>query len=316
MRESEGMTTSPLAVVFNPSKISRDDLCDAFDRVDPDACAAAHWYETTVDDPGRGAAREALADGARLVVVAGGDGTVRAVAEVLAGSGVPLGIVPQGTGNLLARNLEVPVADIDAAIERALEPGERRIDLGWIDIDGDDEDERAFAVMVGFGLDAQMLVETDEDLKDKAGWLAYVEALGRAVAASDVVAFDLALDDAEPEHMEGHTLMIGNCGTVQGGVALLPDAAVDDGRLDLLLVSADTVTGWLDTVRSFVWDNGVRRLFAKDDDALDSDTARHLCATRMRVELPRPLPFEIDGEEVGDVRSFTVRVDAGALVVR
>lgn len=310
------MTTPRPAVVYNPSKISRDDLCDAFDRVDPDACAAARWYETSVDDPGRGPARDALDDGADLVIVAGGDGTVRAVAEVLAGSGVPLGIVPQGTGNLLARNLEVPIGDVDAAITRALESGERRIDIGWIDIDGDDEDERAFAVMVGFGLDAQMLVETDEDLKDKAGWLAYVEALGRAVSASEVVAFDLALDDGEPERVEGHTLMIGNCGTIQGGVSLLPDAAIDDGRLDLLLVSADTVAGWLDTVRSFVWDNGVRRFFAKDEDTVDSDTAKHLCATRMRVELPEALPFEIDGEEVGDVQAFTVRVDAGALVVR
>ncbi|WES64561.1 diacylglycerol kinase family protein [Microbacter sp. GSS18] len=310
------MTTSPLAVVFNPSKISREDLCDAFDRVDADACARAAWFETTVDDPGRGPARDALDAGARLVIVAGGDGTVRAVAEVLAGTDVPLGIVPQGTGNLLARNLEVPIGDVDAAITRALEPAERRIDLGWIDIDGDDEDERVFAVMVGFGLDAQMLVETDEDLKDKAGWLAYVEALGRAVSASEVVAFDLALDGGEPERVEGHTLMIGNCGTIQGGVALLPAAAIDDGQLDLLLISADSAAGWLDTVRSFVWDNGVRRFFAKDDDTLDSDTAQHRCATRMRVELPTPVPFEIDGEEIGDVQAFTVRVEAGALVVR
>ncbi len=316
MPDSEGMTTSPLAIVFNPAKISRDDLCDAVDRVDAEACASAEWFETTVEDPGRGAARDALAAGAQLVIVAGGDGTVRAVAEVLAGTGVPLGIVPQGTGNLLARNLDVPIGDVDAAIARALEPGDRRIDLGWIDIDGDDEDERVFAVMVGFGLDARMLVETDEDLKDRAGWLAYVEALGRAVSASDVVAFDLALDDGEPERVQGHTLMIGNCGTIQGGVALLPDAAVDDGRLDLLLISADTMAGWLDTVRSFVWDNGVRRFFAKEDDTVDSDTAQHLCGTRMRVELPAPQPFEIDGEEVGDVQSFTVRVDPGALVVR
>ncbi|GAA1465030.1 diacylglycerol/lipid kinase family protein [Microbacterium thalassium] len=310
------MTSPRPAVVYNPSKISRDGLCDAFDRVDPDACAAARWYETTVEDPGRGPARDALDAGADLVIVAGGDGTVRAVAEVLAGTGIPLGIVPQGTGNLLARNLGVPIADVDAAIARALEAGDRRIDIGWIDIDGDDEDKRAFAVMVGFGLDARMLVETDEDLKDKAGWLAYVEALGRAVSASEVVAFDLALDDGDPERVEGHTLMIGNCGTIQGGVALLPDAAVDDGRLDLLLVSADTVTGWLDTVRSFVWDNGVRRFFVKESDTVDSDTAQHRSATRMRVELPEPLPFEIDGEEVGDVQAFTVRVDAGALIVR
>ncbi|QKJ20194.1 diacylglycerol/lipid kinase family protein [Microbacterium hominis] len=308
------MTTPRLAVVFNPSKIARDDLCDAFDKVDPDACAAAEWFETTEDDPGHGPARDALAAGAELVIVAGGDGTVRAVAEVLAGADAALAIVPQGTGNLLARNLDVPIGDVEAAIERALETDERRVDIGWIDT-GDGQ-EKGFAVMVGFGLDAQMLVETDDDLKDKAGWLAYVEALGRAVEKSEVVEFTLQVDDGAPETVSGHTLIVGNCGTIQGGVAILPDAAVDDGQLDVLVVSADSVAGWLDTVRSFVWDNGIRRFFAKESATLDADTARHLVGERMRVELPEPVPFEIDGEEVGDVQTFTVRVDAGALRVR
>lgn len=311
------MTTPRLAVVFNPAKISKDDLCDAFDRVDADACAAADWFETTPEDPGRGPAQDALDAGAELVIVAGGDGTVRAVAEVLAGSNAALGIVPQGTGNLLARNLDVPIGNVEKALTRALDPEERAIDMGWISIDGDGDDhERAFAVMVGFGLDANMLVETDEDLKDKAGWLAYVEALGRAVSDAEVVDFSLTVDDGEPEQVSGHTLVIGNCGTIQGGVALLPDAAIDDGQLDLLLVSADDVTGWLDTVRSFVWDNGVRRFFEKDAPLVDSDSARHLCGTRISVELPEPLAFEIDGEEVGDVQKFAVRVDRGALRVR
>lgn len=308
------MTSPRIAVVFNPSKIEKDELCAAFDKVDPDACAAAEWFETSEDDPGRGMAHDALAGGADLVVVAGGDGTVRAVAEVLAGSDAVLGIVPQGTGNLLARNLGVPIGNVTAAIERALGSDERQIDIGWIDT-GDGE-ERGFAVMVGFGLDALMLVETDDDLKDKAGWLAYVAAMGRAVEAAEVVDFTLEVDDAEPEQLSGHTFIVGNCGTLQGGVAILPDAAVDDGRLDALCVSADGLAGWLDTMRSFVWDNGIRRFFAKDDTVVDADTARHLNGTRMRVQLPKPLPFEIDGEEVGDVQAFTVRVDAGALRVK
>ena len=312
--QSDGVTTPRIAVVYNPSKITRDDLRDAFDKVDAAACAAADWFETTEDDHGNGPARDALDAGAQLVIVAGGDGTVRAVAEVLAGSDAALAIVPQGTGNLLARNLEVPIGDVAAALERALRGDERRIDIGWIDTGGGDE--QGFAVMVGFGLDAHMLVETDDDLKGKVGWLAYVEALGRAVSKSEVVDFTLKVDDGEPEAVSGHTLVIGNCGTIQGGVAILPAAAVDDGLLDALLVSADTVTGWLDTVRSFVWDNGIRRVFTSDAQTVDADTARHLTGASIRVELPRPLPFEIDGEEVGDVQTFTARVDAGALRVR
>src|SRR5699024_8941269 len=113
---------------------------------------------------------------------AGGDGTVRAVAEHLADSeaDADLGIVPLGTGNLLARNLGVPIDDIDAAVERAVAGESRRIDIGWAEAD---EWRYAFAVMAGFGIDAHMITETDDDLKDRAGWVAYVESLGRAVSA-------------------------------------------------------------------------------------------------------------------------------------
>ena len=71
--------------------------------------------------------------------------------------------------------------------------------------------------MVGFGLDAHMIAETDDDLKDKAGWLAYVESLGRALSASDNMSFSITTDDEPVGDEEGHTLLVGNCGTLQGG---------------------------------------------------------------------------------------------------
>ncbi len=304
-----------VGVVFNPSKIEEGDLRAAVDSVDAAVAAEARWYPTTVEDPGRGQAREALEAGCELVLVAGGDGTVRAVAEVLAGTDVPLGIVPQGTGNLLARNLDVPLGSVEKAVRRALEADTRSIDLGWVALD-DEEDERGFAVMVGFGLDAKMLAETDDDLKSKAGWLAYVESLGRAVSSCEVVDLEYRLDDGAAQRAQAHTVLVGNCGTVQGGVALMPNAAPDDGQLDMLLVSSEGAAGWLDTLRSYVWDNGVRRLFAADDQVVDSDTASHVTASSVAVTLPAPQTFEIDGEEIGEVRTFRVRLDAGALRVR
>jgi diacylglycerol kinase (ATP) len=310
------MTSASVGIVWNPSKIDQDELRDAVDSVDPDAAATAQWFETSVEDPGRGAAEAALAAGCDLVLVAGGDGTVRAAAEALAGSGVAMGIVPQGTGNLLARNLDVPLGNVKKALERALDPGqERTIDMGWVEMDNG-EPERAFTVMVGFGLDAQMLSETDDDLKDKAGWLAYVEAIGRAVSASEVVDVTITLDDGEPQQLSAHTLLIGNCGTLQGGVALLPDALFDDGRLDLLVVSAESPAQWLETLKTFVWDNGVRKLFVQDASAVSSDTAVHLSGEAVRVDLPKPILFEIDGEEVGEISRFAVRLEPGSLTVR
>lgn len=305
------MTQSQVGIVFNPSKISRPDLEKAWEEAGADA--AVSWFETTPEDPGQGPARDALAAGCDLVVVAGGDGTVRAVAETLAGTGVHLGIVPQGTGNLLARNLGIPLT-IGPAMARIVSGEPRTIDVGWVETDGGER--HAFVVMVGFGLDAQMLAETDDDLKSRAGWLAYVEAMGRALAASDVLELTVTVDDREPQQTQAHTVLVGNCGTIQGGVTLLPDAAPDDGKLDVLAISSDGMLQWMDTLRSMVWENGLLRLFDRDRKAASTETVDHHQAQTVRVELPEPRAFEIDGEEVGEVRSFTASIDAGALTVR
>ncbi|MFF7292643.1 diacylglycerol/lipid kinase family protein [Microbacterium sp. NPDC008134] len=306
------MSVSSIGIVWNPSKIDENALRFAVDEVFG-TDAPIRWWETTIDDPGRGMAEEAIADGRELVIAVGGDGTVRAVAEALAGTETALGIVPQGTGNLLARNLGVPLNGMKPALERVRDATPQHIDLGWVDFDGQ---TRAFAVMVGFGIDAQMLVETDDDLKSKAGWLAYVEAMGRALAGTEMTDITVTIDDRKPEEVRGHTMLIGNCGMLQGGIRLLPDAQLDDGLLDILLVSSEGPLQWLDTVRSFVWDNGIRRLLGKDDSAVSTESTQHLAVEKISVELASPLVFEIDGEEMGEVSSFSVRVQPGALTVR
>lgn len=303
--------TTTIGVIWNPSKIDGEELRASAAAVFGED-ADIRWWETSVEDPGRGMAAEAVEAGCTTVIAVGGDGTVRAVAESLAGTEAALGIVPQGTGNLLARNLEVPLNSIDAALERVRDGEPRTIDLGWVRID---DEERAFAVMVGFGIDAQMLVETDDDLKDRAGWLAYIEAMGRALAGTEMTTISLALDDGEAQEVEGHTLLIGNCGMLQGGVRLLPDAVIDDGLLDLLLVSADGALQWMETVRTVVWDNGIRRMFSREQEAVSTESTRHLSATSISVELSEPRAFEVDGEELGEVSAFSVRVQPGALRV-
>lgn len=307
------MTATKLGVIWNPSKIDEGELRSA---VDVHLAGSAgedrtvQWWETRQDDPGSGMAQDAISAGCTTVIAVGGDGTVRAVAEALAGTDVALGIVPQGTGNLLARNLGVPLDDIPAALARISADEARNIDLGWVTVNGT---ERAFAVMVGFGIDAQMLVETDDDLKDRAGWLAYIEAMGRAMSGTEMIGITMAIDGEEPQKVEGHTLLVGNCGMVQGGIRLLPDAQIDDGLLDLLLISADGALQWLDTARSMIWDNGIRRLFSGEESAVSTESSRHLTAQSVRIELDKPLEFEIDGEQVGEVSSFEVRVQAGAV---
>ncbi|MFI6426783.1 diacylglycerol/lipid kinase family protein [Promicromonospora sp. NPDC050880] len=315
------MTPRRVGIIWNPAKTSRADLASALD----DAVQAAgaepevRWFETSEDDAGQGVAAEAVEAGADLLVVAGGDGTVRAVAEHLGQSGadVELGIVPLGTGNLLARNLGVPLGDVTGAFLRALTGDARTLDLGWLEVElAGGTARHAFAVMAGFGLDAHMITETDDDLKDKVGWLAYVESLGRAVTASEPLEVHLTADDEPRGQDDVHTLLVGNCGTLQGGLNLLPDADPGDGELDLLLLSADGAAGWADTLRNLVWDNGIKRLATGGGSAESSQSTTHRRVRTLRVELAEPRVFEIDGEDLGEARRADVTVQAGAVRVR
>jgi diacylglycerol kinase (ATP) len=304
-----------VAIIFNPTKTEKETLEKGLGDTDVDI----RWWETEEDDPGQGVAAKALADGAELIVVAGGDGTVRAVSEHLADveADVDLGIVPLGTGNLLARNLDIPINDVPAALQRALAGDAKPVDVGWVDVDLEKGSERhAFVVMIGFGIDAHMIEETNDDLKAKAGWLAYVESLGRAFEASEVVPFHITKDDEPASDEKGHTLLIANCGSIQGGITLLPDADPSDGELDYLVLSAEGLAEWSRTVKTMVWDNGLMRLLGKKDEATSTDEVNHGRAKKIAVSLPDARAFEIDGESIGETKSFTVTLQPGAIRVR
>ncbi|MBU3994636.1 MAG: diacylglycerol kinase [Actinobacteria bacterium] len=312
-----------MGLVWNPSKVEEDDLRTALAEAVSETGftpAEVHWFATTVDSPGQDAAGDAIDAGCTVVVAAGGDGTVRAVVERLtADAGGPeFGIIPLGTGNLFARNLDVPLNNPKQAFARVLERRARPIDIGELVLERETGRERhAFTVMAGFGIDAQMIAETDDELKARAGWLAYVESLGRAFQNSEPVDLSISTDEGDAVPDRGHTLLIANCGTLQGGAALLPDALLDDGLLDLMLLRAEGVVDWLDTLRNLVWDNGILRKMRRDDsEAQSSESIQLRQARSARVTLTQPVLFEIDGEAVGEVTGFTARVLPGALRMR
>jgi diacylglycerol kinase family enzyme len=154
------------AVIYNPTKVSEKFRALMEDNLQRNGWRDTLWLETSVEDPGRAMTRQAVAEQVDLVIGAGGDGTIRYVADGLACSGIPLGLVPAGTGNLLARNLDLPLEEVDA-IKVALSGQVRQIDLVKITVD--DRAPEHFAVMAGIGVDAMIMDETDEDLKDKVG---------------------------------------------------------------------------------------------------------------------------------------------------
>src|SRR5665213_2869691 len=172
------------AIVFNPIKVNLKPLRAAVAREEKDAgWGETLWLPTTEEDPGGGQAKQALEDGAAVVIAAGGDGTVRAVAEALRGSGTPIALLPSGTGNLLARNMSLALDDRRGSIRAAFEGVDRAIDVGVLEAEREDgsRDSHTFLVMAGVGLDAQMLANTRPELKKRVGWLAYIEGIVRSM---------------------------------------------------------------------------------------------------------------------------------------
>ncbi|MCS5713445.1 diacylglycerol kinase family lipid kinase [Herbiconiux sp. CPCC 205716] len=317
------MTSPRAALVYNPIKVDLDALKAAVAAEEAESgWAETLWLETSVDDPGQGPAKKALEEGVDLVIAAGGDGTVRAVAEVLGGTGVPIGLLPSGTGNLLARNLDLTLDDVENALQTAFRGTERAIDLGQVRIRHDDQKvtQHAYLVMVGLGLDAKMLAATDDELKAKVGWLAYAKAVATVLRDKNQLRLRYSLDGKEPRSVRAHTIMVGNCGSLPANILLLPDAAVDDGLFDIVLLRPEGFFGWLQIMGKIFWENGVlrrttvgRRLMgsAKEVRALN-----YLRGQELVLRLRRPEEIELDGDGFGKAIAMKTWIDAGALQVK
>ena len=326
-------SASRVAVVYNPVKTDGAELCRVVDERAPrHGWTEVLYRETTPDDPGEGVTRELLADGVGLVLAVGGDGTVREVAAGLAHSGVPMGIVPRGTGNLLARNLAIPVDDLGAAVAIALGGRTRTMDIGEVAFtDGEGEHhEGVFLVMLGAGMDADMIAGTDSRLKARVGWPAYVGAFANTLLSGHRIKVEFGVDGSERSYSHTRSLLVANCGTLQGGMVLLPDAQIDDGLLDVLALRPKGVLGWVQASYVVLVEHTflqrlerMRRLGVHLPElrrTRGSASTRPLDFRQGRemecVVLEEPAPFQVDGEDIGTVREFTARIRQRGLSVR
>lgn len=319
--EATAKPSRQAAVIYNPVKVDLEELRAAV-AAEPAAAGWTEtaWFETTEDDPGTGQAKEAIEQGADVVIAAGGDGTIRAVAQVLAGTSTSLALLPSGTGNLLARNLDLTLDDMANSIEVAFAGTDRKIDLAWADIrrEGGSVEREAFLVMAGLGLDAKMLSHTDEELKAKVGWLAYVGAIVKALRDKNRLRMRYRLDGRGARTVSAHTLIIGNCGSLPANILLLPTAAIDDGRFEAVFLRPESAWGWIQIFVKIIWENGVLRRTKLGQQMMspDVDALRYVKGRRLEVVLSRPEELELDGDGFGRTQAFRTWIDAGGLTVR
>jgi YegS/Rv2252/BmrU family lipid kinase len=288
---------SRAAVVVNPTKLDDD---EAFRRsvrlvMDDHGWDEPLWLETTPEDPGRGQAKSAVSAGVDLVIACGGDGTVTACADGVTGTGVPLGIIPMGTGNLLARNIGLPMG-LDQALAIALGSVQQPIDVGRAN-------GKLFIVMTGLGLDARILSGTSDPLKKRLGWLAYAISAVRHLGGRPM-RVTVSADGGRRRRMRANALIVGNVGWLRGGLPLLPDARPDDGLLDAVVLIAGGLTGWLAVAADILLRRPARgRIY-------------RIQFTRLQLTLDQEQPWELDGEVMGSTRQLTVVAQPAALPLR
>jgi diacylglycerol kinase (ATP) len=238
---------------------------------------------------------KALAEGADLIFVWGGDGMVQRCIDVLAGSEAKLAIIPAGTANLLATNLCIP-KDIEQAVEIGLSGHARPIDVGRLN------GER-FAVMAGAGFDARMIGDADGSLKDRFGRLAYVWTGAKNLREKPFRA-RIKVDGAPWYDGEASCILFGNVGKLFGGVEAFEDAHPDDGVLELGVLATDGVRELAGTVARAVVGTA-----SKSPHAITTK------AHSVRVKLDRKVPYEIDGGDRKRVRKLRIEVEPQAVQI-
>lgn len=296
-----------LVVIGNPTARGFERAVDAVLREAARRGHDARAVPTTESDGGGGQARDALAAGADAVVAIGGDGTVREVAGVVAHTGVPLGIVPAGTANLFARNLGLPLRDVDAAARVAVAGAPAAIDLGRVVLtraDGSRDPEQPFLVVVGVGNDALAVEASSLRAKRRVGWPAYVAAGARRLGHPSF-AVRGRFDGGPVESAHAWSVLVHNAARIPAGFEVLPGTRLDDGLLHVAAVSPRHLAHW---GRIAAAGAGIARA---------EGVLRHRRTRRVTLgAVDAPLPVQLDGDPLGRISRLDARIDVAALSVR
>jgi len=286
---AKGLTrVSKVAVVAHARKSFGGGLRELRTVLARDGVTDPLWYEVKKSRHAPEYARRAVAEGADLMFVWGGDGTVQRCIDAVAGTGVVVAILPAGTANLLATNLHVP-GDLGAAVRVGLHGDRREIDTGSVN-------GEHFAVMAGAGFDARMIAGADRGMKDRLGRAAYLYTGARSLFARRVTA-TVEVDGRRFFEGRASCVLAGNVGQVLGGVEVFPAARPDDGRLELGVVTAGNPVDWARTLGRVALRGAERSPFVE-----------MTAGKSFRIRFDRKLPYELDGGARPAARDLRIEV--------
>lgn len=324
--DSAVRTHACVTVIINPVSGAGD--CEARQASISDALSdrgyTCQFFATAPDVEVKATVKEAIQNGAELILVAGGDGTVMQVIAALIDTDVLLAIIPSGTGNLLALNLGIPTSILEA-VEIALDGAPCAIDLARVRTravrapsersimektarqsapeNRNGDEWQYFAIMGGIGLDAHMIRDADRSMKRTWGVLAYLGAILKNLRrrASPV---SVSIDGNPPIRRRIKTVLVANMGKVIGGLAAFPNADPADGVLDIGLIMSSSIGAWL----RLLWMALCGR--PHDSPSMDVFRGKHIVIRSSAVE-----PVELDGEICGYTNEMTIEAMPRAVSV-
>ena len=284
---------STVAVVAHARKNMGGGLPELREVLAREGFAEPLWYEVDKSKKAPAYARRAVAEGAELIFVWGGDGMVQRCVDTVAGTDAVLAILPAGTANLLATNLNIP-DDLTGAVRVGLHGERREFDTGTVN-------GEHFAVMAGTGFDALMIKGASRRMKRRLGRLAYVYTGTKSLSARGMKA-EVEVDGRRYYKGRLSCVLVGNVGKLFGGVEVFGDARPDDGVMEVGLVTADSPAQW---ARTF------GRLAAGSPEK--SPFVEVTRGRRIRVRLDRKVPYELDGGERKKARKLRINVQPASV---
>jgi diacylglycerol kinase (ATP) len=253
------------------------------------------WYEVRKSRHAPAYARQAADHGVDVIFVWGGDGTVQRCIDAVAGTDTAVAILPAGTANLLAMNLQIP-DDLPEAVQVELHGERRRMDTGSVN-------GEHFTVMAGAGFDARMISGAGRDMKDHFGRAAYLYTGMRNLSVRRMKA-KVEVDGERLFKGRVSCVLAGNVGRILGGIEAFPEARPDDGLLELGVVTAKNPVEWARTFSRLALGQAERSPFVK---------IAH--GTKFRIRFDQRAPSELDGGARPACRELHIKVRPGSITI-